>query len=242
MIADGPLLRLSFGALREPGGRYLLERYEVHYAPAVVPAAAEAAPPHGTGPMLLVGRPRRIRGPTRTRSCRHFRAAAARSSTSRPCSASGTIRVLRGPTRREAGVRGLTGRFGRCTSPHTAWCATTPRSTPSWPWRRAAVALRDDGRLTMAEVYDLDLRTDLVFLSACRTARGGVSADGVLGFTRAFFHAGASSVVAHSVDVVDEPSQRLALDFYRARLPVPTTRRPCARPSSRCCATCVGGA
>ena len=27
VIADGPLLRLSFGALREPGGRYLLERY-----------------------------------------------------------------------------------------------------------------------------------------------------------------------------------------------------------------------
>ena len=76
----------------------------------------------------------------------------------------------------------------------------------------------DDGRLTMAEVYDLELRTDLVFLSACRTARGGLSADGVLGFTRAFFHAGASSVVAALWDVVDEPSQRLALDFYRARL------------------------
>ena len=76
----------------------------------------------------------------------------------------------------------------------------------------------DDGRLTTADVYGLELNADLVFLSACRTARGGVSADGVMGLTRAFFHAGASSIVASLSDVVDEPAQRLVADFYRARL------------------------
>src|SRR4029453_8119476 len=68
------------------------------------------------------------------------------------------------------------------------------------------------------DVYALDLHADLVFLSACRTARGGVSSDGVAGLTRAFFHAGASSIVATLWDVGDEPAQRLVSDFYRARL------------------------
>jgi CHAT domain-containing protein len=76
---------------------------------------------------------------------------------------------------------------------------------------------QDDGRLTTEDVYGLELGADLVFLSACRTARGGVSADGVMGLTRAFFHAGASSIVATLSDVVDEPAQRLVSDFYRAR-------------------------
>jgi CHAT domain-containing protein len=40
----------------------------------------------------------------------------------------------------------------------------------------------------------------------------------VSGLTRAFFHAGASSIVATLSDVVDEPAQRLVSDFYRARL------------------------
>jgi CHAT domain-containing protein len=39
-----------------------------------------------------------------------------------------------------------------------------------------------------------------------------------MGLTRAFFHAGASSIVASLSDVVDEPAQRLVADFYRARL------------------------
>src|SRR6185295_18357087 len=43
-----------------------------------------------------------------------------------------------------------------------------------------------DGRLTAEEVYGLRLPATLVFLSACRSGRGRVTGDGVLGLTRAF--------------------------------------------------------
>jgi len=60
-----------------------------------------------------------------------------------------------------------------------------------------------------------------VVLSACRTALGRVTGDGVLGMTRAFFFAGASAVVATLWDVADEPAARLMRSFYAAwRRPV----------------------
>jgi CHAT domain-containing protein len=81
----------------------------------------------------------------------------------------------------------------------------------------AADAMEDDGRLTADEVYGLRLRARLVVLSACRTALGPLSGDGVIGFTRAFLYAGASSVVATSWDVPDEAGYEVMRRFYRAR-------------------------
>jgi CHAT domain-containing protein len=72
-----------------------------------------------------------------------------------------------------------------------------------------------DGRLTVREVYDLRLRADLVVLSACRTAAGPVTGDGIVGLTRAFFYAGANSLLATLWDVADEPTRLLIAAFYR---------------------------
>jgi CHAT domain-containing protein len=71
-----------------------------------------------------------------------------------------------------------------------------------------------DGRLTAAEVYDLDLHADLVALSACRTGLGPISGDGVAGMARSFFYAGASSVVSTLWDVTDGPASQLVTTFY----------------------------
>jgi CHAT domain-containing protein len=60
------------------------------------------------------------------------------------------------------------------------------------------------------------MQADLVVLSACRTRLGKVSGDGMLGLTRAFFYAGANSVMATLWDVADEPTARLISDFYRS--------------------------
>ena len=74
---------------------------------------------------------------------------------------------------------------------------------------RAGTAPDADGRLTAAEVYQLRLNADLVVLSACRTALGSDSGDGLAGLTRAFLSAGAASVMATMWDVADEPTYRL---------------------------------
>jgi CHAT domain-containing protein len=74
-----------------------------------------------------------------------------------------------------------------------------------------------NGRLTAEEVYGLDLRARLVVLSACGTALGPMSGDGVIGFTRAFLYAGASSVIATEWNVPDEAGYELMRRFYRDR-------------------------
>jgi CHAT domain-containing protein len=53
----------------------------------------------------------------------------------------------------------------------------------------------DDGYLRMSDIYRLDLHADLIILSACETGRGKISGDGIIGLSRAFIYAGASSVL-----------------------------------------------
>ena len=220
VIPDGPLLRLPFGALRDGAGRYLVERYAIHYAPAIgtfeQTARSKAADtPGGT---LLVGDPERYPDPGGGAPLQPL--PGSRRELDGIARLLGPERVerLSGGTATEARlrerVRGMdvlhfsTHGVVRDDAPMESFVALEP----------GAGGEQDDGRLTSADVYGLELTADLVFLSACRTARGGVSSDGVSGLTRAFFHAGASSIVATLSDVVDEPAQRLVSDFYQARL------------------------
>jgi CHAT domain-containing protein len=74
----------------------------------------------------------------------------------------------------------------------------------------------NDGRLTVLELYDLDLNADLVTLSACETALGETkSGDDVIGFTRGFLYAGANSIVSSLWEVDDDATRDLMLRFYR---------------------------
>jgi CHAT domain-containing protein len=71
-----------------------------------------------------------------------------------------------------------------------------------------------DGRLTSAEIYGWHLAADLVVLSACRTARGRVNGDGVIGLSRAFAYAGTPSLIASVWDAPDQTSRELFPTFY----------------------------
>ncbi len=74
---------------------------------------------------------------------------------------------------------------------------------------------RQDGFITMQDVYRLHAPVDLVVLSACRTGLGkDVRGEGLIGLTRGFMHAGASSVVASLWKVDDEATAELMKHFY----------------------------
>lgn len=74
----------------------------------------------------------------------------------------------------------------------------------------------NDGSLTTDELYGLRLNADLVTLSACETGLGRVlTGDDVIGLTRGFLYAGASSVVASLWQVDDDATTRLMDAFYR---------------------------
>ncbi|MFG6103151.1 CHAT domain-containing tetratricopeptide repeat protein [Leptothoe sp. EHU-05/26/07-4] len=73
----------------------------------------------------------------------------------------------------------------------------------------------DDGLLTAQEVMQLDLKADLVVLSACNTGRGQITGDGVVGLSRSFLAAGANNLVASLWAVPDEATAMLMTEFYQ---------------------------
>ncbi|MFC3204254.1 CHAT domain-containing protein [Alteromonas oceani] len=73
----------------------------------------------------------------------------------------------------------------------------------------------NDGSLTVGELYDLELNSELVTLSACQTGLGDVqSGDDVIGLTRGFLFAGAANIVASLWMVDDEATARLMVNLY----------------------------
>jgi CHAT domain-containing protein len=75
---------------------------------------------------------------------------------------------------------------------------------------------REDGLLQVYEIFNLKLRAELVVLSACQTGLGKeLKGEGVIGLTRAFMYAGASSVVVSLWQVADRSTAELMVGFYQ---------------------------
>ncbi|MFZ2053354.1 MAG: CHAT domain-containing tetratricopeptide repeat protein [Candidatus Aminicenantales bacterium] len=74
---------------------------------------------------------------------------------------------------------------------------------------------QEDGFLQMREIFNLKMQADLVVLSACQTGLGQlIRGEGIEGLSRAFFYAGASSVLLSLWAVNDQASYQLLERFY----------------------------
>ena len=77
----------------------------------------------------------------------------------------------------------------------------------------------EDGLLEAWEMKDLDLKADMVILSACDTARGRISnGEGVIGMSWALFIAGTPTTVASQWKVESSSTTELMLEFHRQLL------------------------
>jgi CHAT domain-containing protein/tetratricopeptide (TPR) repeat protein len=218
IVPHGVLFRLSFAALRDTRGRYLLESHDLHY----VPAAAVLAFTNGrrsaaSSGSLLVGDPGEMAGDTGASALAALPWArreveAVQRLVAQPATVLVGDRAGEADVRAAAAGRSLvhfaTHGIVRNDEALTSYLALRPD---------AAGDADHDGRLTADEVYALSLVADLVVLSACRSALGPTSGDGVIGFTRAFLSAGAASVIATMWDVPDRTSYEVMRRFYQRR-------------------------
>ena len=73
----------------------------------------------------------------------------------------------------------------------------------------------EDGYLCMNEIEQLDIKADLVVLSACETGLGKIyHGEGVIGLTRAFMIAGANGVLVSLWQISDESTSIFMTTFY----------------------------
>ncbi|MDA3893518.1 MAG: CHAT domain-containing protein, partial [Salinivirgaceae bacterium] len=74
----------------------------------------------------------------------------------------------------------------------------------------------DNGFLSLQELYELDIKADLVVLSACKTGVGEVIAgEGIMALPRGFIYAGAKNVIASLWKIHDEKTKDLMVAFYK---------------------------
>ncbi len=74
---------------------------------------------------------------------------------------------------------------------------------------------KDDGFLTLSNVLNLGLDSDMVVLSACMTGKGKImEGEGVTSFARAFLHAGTRSVVVSLWEVASRQTVEYMEAFY----------------------------
>jgi CHAT domain-containing protein len=215
IVPHRSLSGLSFAALRDEHGRYLLESCDLHYLPTAA-VLGFARTPQTRGGALLVGDPEPHdadvgESPLPALPWARREVGAVRLSLSKETDVLVGDAATEAAVRREAPGRAVlhlaTHGIIRNDETLTSYLALGGGGAPG----------DNDGRLTADEVYSLSLDASLVVLSACRTALGPSNGDGVFGFTRAFLYAGASTVAATMWDVPDETTYRVMRDFYARR-------------------------
>ncbi len=85
----------------------------------------------------------------------------------------------------------------------------------------------DDGLLRASQVSQLRLNADFVILSACNTAApdGTPGAEGLSGLAKAFFYAGARSLLVSHWEVQSDPTVKLTTGLIRALTADPSIGR-----------------
>jgi tetratricopeptide (TPR) repeat protein len=194
IVPHGLLHRVPFHALFD-GGSYLLERFEVSYAPsAKVYSLCQGRIPRGFDKALVLG----VADP------------------SIPAVAEETQAVVKHLPAAEllsdqqATVEALRLKVPGCGVLHLACHGMFRVDNPMFSSLKVG-----DGWLAASDVIRLDLEGALVTLSACESGRNEIYAgDELMGLTRAFLGAGATTLVASLWLVQDETTAELMENWY----------------------------
>jgi CHAT domain-containing protein len=232
IVPDGPLWNLPFQALLGDDNRYLLEEYAISYAPSLtvlreMTRIRQRSRPETRGPttttLLAMANPalgketiQRAAVVYRGGSLAPLPEAQREALALKQLYGSDQSEVYTGAEAREDVFKAEAGKFRvlhlashgifNDASPMYSHILLSPGSADS----------KEDGLLEAWEIMQMDLKADLVVLSACETARGHVSAgEGVIGLTWAFFVAGVPTTVVSQWKVESASTAKLMLGFHR---------------------------
>jgi CHAT domain-containing protein len=198
IVPDGLLHHVPFHALPWTADEVLAERFDVVYAPsAAVYRFCRRARSRSAGPhVAILGLPDEL-APAIEREARAV------------ASTSTTDRVYLGAEATYDRLR------HEALDARVLHVATHGMFRPERPML-SAIRLAD-GWITLYDLYDLKVRSDLVVLSACESGTAGVTeGNEILGLTRGLLYAGASCLVASQWRVHDEVTSEFMEHFYGA--------------------------
>ncbi|MEM8638910.1 MAG: CHAT domain-containing tetratricopeptide repeat protein [Cyanobacteria bacterium P01_G01_bin.54] len=218
LIPQGELFLIPFAALLDKNGDPLVAQHPLRVVPSIQSLALTAEPPASSNPTALI-----VGNPTMP--------AIARDATQPPV----PLIPLPGAEAEAQAIAHLLNTVALTgdQATETAIARQLPQAqiihlathglldeVRHWSTTPGAIALApdppiNDGFLTPSEILSLQLKADLVVLSACDTGRGRLTGDGVVGLSRACLGAGAKSAIVSLWAVPDQPTAILMTEFYR---------------------------
>jgi CHAT domain-containing protein/tetratricopeptide (TPR) repeat protein/ketosteroid isomerase-like protein len=230
IVPDGILWELPFQALQGSMNRFLLEDFALSYVPSLTVlremrklkqerAGGIKNPPTllAFGNPALLGRTtQRIEMAYRGEKLQPLPEAEKEAKILGQLYGPTNSRVYVGPNAREDRFKTEAGKFEIL---HLATHALLDDSTPMYSrmvLSQERSGAKEDGLLEAWEIMKLDLKSTLVVLSGCETARGRIGeGEGVIGLTWAFFVAGSPTTVVSQWKVESEGTTELMLEFHR---------------------------
>jgi CHAT domain-containing protein len=223
-VPHAELTYLPFAALRDGEGRYVAERYVVMHLPAAsaLPALRAARSRHGVPARASAFAPFPRELPASTGEVEAIAESIADVRTLDGARAS--ERALREALAEDAIVHAATHGVLNARNPMFSRIELADGETAS-RGRGASGGPpdpEDDGRLEVHELLEMNINSELVFLSGCETGTSAAWATGFAGgeeyatLAQAFLHAGAGNVLATLWRVDDAGAAAFAEAFYGA--------------------------
>ena len=229
IIPDGVLWELPFQALINPAGRYVLDSSAVSYAPSLTALKAMMETKGGRKQtaakvqLLAMGNPawggqaeQRVKAIYRDHELASL--PLAETEVRRLANIYGESHIYIGAEARESRFKS---EAGDAQVLHLATHGILNNASPMYSYLLLAGegdGGADDGLLEAQELLRMQLRAELVVLSACETARGRVGAgEGVIGLSWALFVAGVPSTVLSQWKVESDSTSRLMVAFHQNR-------------------------
>lgn len=204
LVPHGALHYLPFNALKE-AGEYLIDRYSLRYLPsASVMNHLAGKDVKGRETLMAVGNPL-FQGEKQALSYAEEEVRSVAKTFPQST-------ILVGKDATETSFKKISRSFNYI---HLATHGVFEADNPLNSGLLLTLDRENDGILSAAELYSLELDADLLTLSACETGLSQISnGDDLVGLTRGFLYAGSRAIVASLWSVDDKATAELMTQFY----------------------------